>query len=79
MSIALDESSPSNRTKKVDERKNRSVPQPRTPVKSVSWRRKPSFPDPFVAQRRAILTQESVQSKEVKDRFRSSVSDSQSL
>ena len=37
--------------------RKRSVSQRHTPVQSVSWRRKPSFPDPFVAHRRTVSSE----------------------
>ena len=68
---------PSKRGEKTDQTKKRSVPQSRTSIQSISWSRKPSFPDPFIARRQAILTQELTQSNQGNDSGRSSVSDSQ--
>ena len=55
--------------------KKRPVFQQRRAVPSVSWRRKPTFPDPFLAQQQAITLQKSTDQKSVTPRMSASASD----
>ena len=43
--------------------KKRPLSQQRQAVPSVSWRRKPTFPDPFLAQQQSITSQQSTEQK----------------